>query len=178
MKAKTAIWLWLFLLLPLPLLGGEFYQWTDSEGVIHFTDSLTSVPESLRNSPQLLVRKDSDLKGNLSEIPVDPIEPESLVQEPPPAEPEAAQPPQPVIYNPQTFNIIVVNSGVHRFKKRPCRGGDCRPVFRPNFNDRRYIHPSVFDGGSRQYIHPGAFQRKTGARIHHPKTQAAGLRRR
>jgi hypothetical protein len=28
------------------------------------------------------------------------------------------------------------------------------PVFQPSFDDRRFIHPSVFDGGSRQFIHP------------------------
>jgi hypothetical protein len=56
-------------------------------------------------------------------------------------------------------NIIVVfgNSQSRRGRAHSCRfGGNCRPVFRANFADRQYIHPSVFDGGSRQYIHPGS----------------------
>lgn len=161
MKAKTTLLLGLFLLSPAPLVAEEFYQWTDSGGVIHFTDNLTSVPESLRNSPQLVVRKDSDLKGNLSEFPANPLGPQDLVQEPAPAEPEAARIPQPVIHQSEITQIIVVNQGGRRrFKKRPHRPSvGHRPAFRPDFNNRRYVHPSVFDkGGSRQYIQPDAFQ--------------------
>jgi len=37
-------------------LGADLFQWTDAVGVIHFTDSFNSVPESMRDSPRLIIR--------------------------------------------------------------------------------------------------------------------------
>jgi len=31
-------------------LGADLFQWTDAVGVVHFTDSFNSVPESMRDS--------------------------------------------------------------------------------------------------------------------------------
>lgn len=39
-----------FLLLPVLTLSAEFYRWVDSNGVVHFTDNLHQIPESLRSS--------------------------------------------------------------------------------------------------------------------------------
>jgi len=75
-----------------------------------------------------------------------------------PEEPEAISAPEPkeskappliIYYNPQYFQIVVVNSFARPAKKEKSRG-----VFRPSFDDRRFIHPSAFDGGSRQFIRP------------------------
>ncbi|HXG53099.1 MAG TPA: DUF4124 domain-containing protein [candidate division Zixibacteria bacterium] len=149
MAGKTAAWV-LMSLFSAPVAAGaaEIYQWTDAGGVVHFTDDLTSVPREIRRSAALRIRTMEEPKADRApeEIPV--FEPERI----PVATPEEPRVPEPVIVNyaPGETTIIVVNSGA---RKRPhrCRG-DCG--FRPNFFDRRYIHPSVFNGGSRQYIQP------------------------
>jgi hypothetical protein len=57
-----------------------------------------------------------------------------------------------VTYALQEVNIVVVNSNLQQPNLHPCAfGGHCKPAFRPDFTDRRYIHPSVFDGSSRCY---------------------------
>lgn len=141
------------LLIPVVPAWGQVFQWEDSRGAIHFTDNPQAVPESIRNSPQLTVR--SDLTSvEFSEAPVEPVTMEPAL-EPAPTESPKAEPPKapPTIVqiNPQFFQIVVVNPFVVR--KRP----EARGVFRPNFDDRRFIHPSVFDGGSRQFVQPQLF---------------------
>ena len=46
--------------------GSQIFQWTNTKGVIHFTDNPYSIPESVRNSSALIVRKDLDTKNNPS----------------------------------------------------------------------------------------------------------------
>lgn len=165
---KLGYLFWMFLLLPATPLRAELYQWIDSRGTIHFTDNLHSVPESLRDSPRLIIREDFEITGRWSETLTPP---EVTIQEPilEPKVPEVVRLPRPepakvaptIIDNSQHFTtIVIVNSFVRRSKKRRCLIPEgCRPVFRPNFNDRRFIHPSVFNsGGSRQYIHPESFR--------------------
>ena len=151
----------LFLLLfPVTSSRAELYQWSDAGGTIHFTDNLHTVPELLRNSPYLIIRQDSwSEKSSLSSTPPETLPPEEALG---PKEVEPTKPAPPVIhYNPQETTIVVVNTIVARPRDRICIGGGsaldaqwCRPVPRFNFDDRRYIHPSVFNGGSRQYIQP------------------------
>jgi hypothetical protein len=153
----------LFFLSPIPLRA-ELFQWTDARGVVHFTDNLLSVPEPLRGSPELIVRGDLDMRGRSSEISSLP----GITGQEPALQPEVASPPgpEPIIvappifyYNPQYFNVVVVNPGVRHPKKKPCLIPEgCAPAFRPNFDDRRYIHPSVFNGGPHQYVHPESSQ--------------------
>ena len=135
-------------------LGAQLFQWTDNRGVIHFTDNLHSVPASLRASPLLIIREDIDIRGVNSSEPVWAPDVPEVVSSPEPEPPKVAPPV--IHYSPQDIAIVVVNSIVHHPRRHPCPGpARCQPqVFRPNFDDRRYIHPSVFNGGSRQYIHP------------------------
>lgn len=150
--------LWMAFLLSPAILHAQVFQWTDARGVIHFADNLHSVPAPLRASPLLIIREDIDIRGvHSSEAVWSPDVPE-VVSSP---EPEAPKVAPPVIhYSPQDITIVVINSVVQHPRKHPCPGpARCQPqVFRPNFEDRRFIHPSVFDGGSRQFIHPGFFQ--------------------
>lgn len=150
---------WAIVVLTLLLGGdvrGEVFQWTDARGVIHFTDNIYSVPDQIRRSPDLIVRTDLEVSGDTpaaEESPAD--ESPSPAPEPPRnTEEEAAAAPTPVIvsYEPQPVTIIVVNSRVSVPKKKPCPG--CKPAIRPDFQNRRYVHPSVFDGGPRQFVHP------------------------
>jgi Domain of unknown function (DUF4124) len=146
----------LTLLLSSPVSAGEIYQWTDINGIVHFTDNLNWVPELARNSSNLIVRR--DLPTNASPaVEVRPISPEPLTTpepgptlQPLPYQAEVSPP----LYAPQEVTIVVVNNGHRHLRKHPCGGAHCKPVFRPDFNNRQYIHPSVFSGGSRQYIHP------------------------
>ena len=152
----------MLLLIPVTPLRGEVFQWIDSRGVIHFTDNLHSVPEALRGSLELIIREDFDTRAGSSEKGV--AEEEPVLEPKAPEvvnlpEPEATKAPQPIIhYNPQHFNIVVVHSIVRRPKEKRCLIPEgCKPAFRPNFDDRRYIHPSAFNGGPQQYIQPQLF---------------------
>jgi len=146
------------------LLKAQVFQWTDPRGVIHFTDNASSIPESIKGSTRLIVR--TDMRPTNESIETTPAAVESFEEptvqaEPAPSEPQPAKTPAPIIhYNPQHFTIVVVNTVVVRKpKKSECLGPRrCLPVFQPSFDDRRFIHPSVFDGGSRQFIQPGSFQ--------------------
>lgn len=171
--ALFSLFLWLF-----PIVAtGEVYQWTDDRGVIHFTDSLQSVPEVMRGSPDLTIR--TDIKKEPFEVPAAPLSPaEEAALEPETREVAVSSGPeqeevvlQVSHVHPQTFNIIVNNTGIHRHankKKRCLIPEGCRPTFKPRIDDRRYIHPSVFNGSSRQYIHPGTSSKKSGGPfLHH-----------
>jgi len=153
---------WMLTLHSPALSGAEIFQWTDSRGIIHMTDNLHSVPESLRDSPALIIRQDLDLKTSPGAADY----PEIATEEPlsRPKAPEATNPSEPELktaappninYSVQQTTIVVVNSVVHHPRKHSCPGSEgCQGVFRPNFEDRRFIHPSVFDGGTRQFIQP------------------------
>lgn len=147
------------------LSSAEVFQWTDSRGVIHLTDNPYSVPESLRGSPSLIIRRDLDPKTP-SEIPHYP----EIASEEPPLQskpPEAVGPPESeqktvaptnIQYNSQNINIVVINSVFHHPRRHSCPNPQgCQGTFQPNFEDRRYIHPSVFNGGSRQFVQPELF---------------------
>ena len=141
----------LFLSLQASEAESQIFQWTDAKGVIHFTDNPHSIPESVRNSAALLVRKDLDIKSNSS---IDTAEPFAALPNPSatnPPEIDAKQAAPTVIYAPQEVNIVVVDSH-SRPQSHACQfGTHCKAAFRPQLTDPRYIHP---DGGSRQYIHP------------------------
>ena len=128
----------LFLLVETSIASGQIFQWTDVKGVIHFTDNLASVPEWIRSSSTLIVRKDMISNSHASVTAIAPL---------PPAEISWAKNP-----------LVVVNSNLQQPSLHPCAfGGHCKPAFRPNFTDRRYIHPSVFDGSSRRYVRRRTF---------------------
>jgi len=162
------------------------YQWTDPSGVINFSDNLDSVPEALRESPQLIVRRDLFVH----ETPVDPAGQQAYPQESrfdpiaPPSHPIEFNPT--IIYSPQTTtNIVVVNSGIRRVRRRPF------PVHRPHglsfgrkFKGRHYIHSEAHSGRRRQYIHPEAYRQPRlshrggfAGRRHHHKRAITGRRR-
>ena len=115
-----------------------------------FTDNYQAVPEPLRGSPRLIVREDLHISGKNSETSP---RSEKARKEPVPESraPEGTRPPEPkpekpipqIINNSQHFTtIVVVNSFLRRPKKKRCLlPGGCRPAFRPNFKDRRFIHP-------------------------------------
>ena len=162
-----------FLLLSLALtltgpaiLKAQVFQWTDPRGVIHFTDNASSIPEPIRGSTRLIVRTDMlPTNGATETMPAaaEPLEEPTSGAEPARApagpEPQLAKPPTPIIhYNPQQFTIVVINTPVRKLKSAECgHTQSCRGTFRPSFDDRRYIHPSAFDGGSRQFIQPELF---------------------
>jgi len=143
----------LFLLVETSIASGQIFQWTDVKGVIHFTDNSDSIPESIRNSSTLIVRKDMVSNSHSSVTAIAPLPAaeisgakNSLDAE---REPLATTL---VTYAPQEV-IVVVNSNSGQPNVHPCNfGSNCKPVFRPEFTDRRYIHPSVFEGGSRRYV--------------------------
>lgn len=152
---KTLLWT-VFFLSP-ALSHAQVFQWTNNSGVIHFTDNLHSVPAPLRASPLLIIREDIDIRGVHSPEAVWSPDVPEVVSFP---EPEAPKVAPPVIhYSPQDIIIVVVNTVVQHPRKHPCPGpARCQPqLFRPNFEDRRYIHPSVFNGGSRQFVQPELF---------------------
>ena len=49
---------WFFLLKQSGVAGADLFQWTDANEVIHFTDNLYNVPQSVRDSAKLVIRKD------------------------------------------------------------------------------------------------------------------------
>ncbi len=161
---KLELILWMFLLFFPTHSSGEVFQWTDARGTIHLTDNPQSIPDSLRGSPSLIIRHDLEVKGSVSGS-LD--QPSTVNDQPAPPEPDAASPPDPpqkkaappnVQDYSQHITIVVINSVVHQIRKHPCLNpAGCQGVFRPNFDDRRFIHPSVFNGGSRQFVQPELF---------------------
>ncbi len=155
---KQILFAFFFLLFFSTPLRADLFQWTDARGTIHFTDNLNSVPEPVRNSPHLVIRENVDMGGKTLDSEEDMrrkpfLKPEApmVVRTPEPVEgsPIIIQPSQNITH------IVVVNQIVRRSKKKRClTPKSCGRKFRANFNDRRYIHPSVFNGGSRQYIRP------------------------
>ena len=58
----------LSLLMESSIASAQIFQWTDVKGVIHFTDNPYSIPESIRNSSALIVRKDMDTNSHPSSV--------------------------------------------------------------------------------------------------------------
>lgn len=138
--------------------SAQVFQWTDEKGTLHFTDNAHRIPESIRNSSALIIRNDLDVKSQAPKAIPLPLAA--------PATPSALHPSDEETYQigntlatdaPQEMNIVVVGDSNSRPPATPpCKfGSNCKPVFRGSFDNRQYIHPSVFDGGSRQYIYPG-----------------------
>ena len=143
---KITILAGLSLLVETSMASAQIFQWTDPKGVINFTDNAYSIPESIRNSPALIVRKDMATKSPSSVTTFDPLPAAetSGATSPLGAEPKSIATPV-VTYVPQEV-IVVVNSDSRQPNAHPCKfGNNCKPVFRPGFADRRYIHPSVFE---------------------------------
>jgi len=139
---------------------GEVYQWTDPRGVIHFSDNLNSVPVALWESPQLIVRRDLFVHETLAGPAAQQQYPQESRFEPtaPQSHPVEFNPT--IIYSPQTTtNIVVINSGFRRVRRRPFPVHRHHgPSFERKFKDRQYIHPEAHSGRRRQYIHPEAFR--------------------
>jgi len=139
---------------------GEVYQWTDPSGVINFSDNLNSVPETLRESPQLIVRRDFFVHETLANPAAQQYDPQESRFEPaaPQSHPVEFNPT--IIYSPQTTtNIVVVNSGIRRVRRRPFPVHRHHgPSFERKFKGRQYIHPEAHSGRRRQYIHPEAYR--------------------
>jgi Domain of unknown function (DUF4124) len=152
--STLAILLAMFGSLPSHLAQAQVFQWTDPGGVLHVTDNPYSIPESVRNSSLLIVRTDwHSVSGPAAQRPDPPPTPvQSSATEETESHERRSPPPQ-ITYAPQELNIVVVHRA-RSHKKKPCRAGECKTMFRPDFTNRRYVHPSVFTGGSRQYIHP------------------------
>lgn len=159
----TGVAIGLFVLGASNLVTGEIYQWTDARGVIHFTDNLSAVPDAVRRSPELVVRRDIETE-TMSAGTDDPLTEKKPTRESDTTKKKSPETvsvdsgkgaPAGVSYHSEPVTIVVVNSILRRPGKHPCHAkGNCQPAFRPDFNDRRHIHPSVFGGGARQYIHP------------------------
>jgi hypothetical protein len=134
-------------------IAADLFQWIDANGGLYFTDSLEWVPASIRNSAALIVRK-----NYFSSEPnrTSPAAPEGSSQDrsssngtsenTAPAALEAKpQAPIQVIDAPQQTEIVVVHANSRQpHTSHPCRGPNCRPPMRANFNDRQYIHPEAF----------------------------------
>jgi hypothetical protein len=153
----------LLLILWPSLVGAEIYQWTDPRGVIHFTDNLLSVPKAVRQSDLLVIRNDLPARGTFANE----LAPNQNTEETKPSLPQqshgsapsesdfAVSPTPPVVYySPQELQIVVINSLTRPSHIKHCAAPKgCGPVFRPNFSDRSFIHPSVFNR-PRHFTHP------------------------
>jgi len=142
----------LSLLMKTSIASAQIFQWTDVKGVIHFTDNPYSIPESLRNSSALIVRKDMDTKKHSSVTIFDPLRAPEISSATSPFDADSKPIATTVVTYPPQEVIVVVNSNLQQPNVHRCNfGSNCKPAFRPDFTDRRYIHPSVFEGGSRRY---------------------------
>ena len=136
-----------------PAHAVEVYQWFDSTGGIHFTDDYYATPLALRGTPDLLVRTDLGRQqfvepqtvsgAAVQERWVTNTENQGQSSRYADLNSDNFEPPQNV--------IVVVNDSL---PIKPCFHG-CRVRFKPDFNDRHYIHPSVFNAPARQSIHRG-----------------------
>jgi hypothetical protein len=143
----------LFLLVETSIASGQIFQWTDVKDVIHFTDNSDSIPESIRNSSTLIVRKDMDTKKHSSVTIFDPLRAPEISSATSPFDADPKPIATTVVTYPPQEVIVVVNPNSGQPSVHPCNfGSNCKPAFRPDFTDRRYIHPSVFEGGSRRYV--------------------------
>lgn len=141
---------WLFLLIFAPSAAGELFQWTDPQGTIHFTDSFLSVPASARMSSDFTIRRDwGTTELSVQSLP-EPAPNLPVPETPRPPEARSDQITQLIHYNPQQITIVQVTNIVRRREPKPTP----IPAAKRSFDDRRFIHPSVFGGGPQQYIHP------------------------
>ena len=103
---------------------------------MHFTDNPYSISESIRSLPTFTVRRDLDTKDNPSAETFAPL----------PALPDSSATNQSdtatnqkeatvVTYAPQEVNIAVSNSNSRPANIHRCKFDNCKPAFRPNFDD-------------------------------------------
>jgi uncharacterized protein DUF4124 len=108
----------LSLLIESSIASAQIFQWTDVKGIIHFTDNPYSIPESIRNSSALIVRKDMDTNSHSSSVtsfePLPAVEISSATN---PSDPIATAV---VTYAPQEV-IVVVNSNLRQPNNHPCK---------------------------------------------------------
>lgn len=160
---RTSICLLGFFLLMRSLTLGADLQCTDATGVIHFTDSFNSVPESLRHSPSLIIRT-----GFFSPAAPSAVK-QSFIEQPAAIMPEPARDSQLIANNsgptlvpdaPQE-TIVVVNSIAQRpIKPLPCVGSSCNHVSHHRFNDPRHVHQRPFGAGNPTSILGGQRSRR------------------
>jgi hypothetical protein len=164
MKPRLPVFLFSLSLLATATLahGGEVYQWFDSMGGIHFTDDYYATPVALRDTPNLIVRtdlgKEQAVDSNSGASPItrrnvdredrwannaENYEANSRYVD---ANSESFEPPQNV--------IVVVNDSL---PTKPCRHS-CAGRFKPDFNDRQYIHPSVFNSSPHHSVRSRLFR--------------------
>ncbi len=137
----------------------DVYQWTDSKGVINFTDNFKLVPEALRDSPQLIVRKDLFIYDPPPLPATQQVYPQKSGFESTKPEPYPVQYRPTINYSPEPSTVIVVNSGFRRVRKRHFPSyGHHRRSFAETSKGQQYIHPEAHSGQRRQYIHPEAFR--------------------
>lgn len=154
-RAAT-FWLGCFLLRSSVVFGGDLFQWTDTNGVLHFTDDISAIPETLRQLSNFTVRKD------FFSPPAPSSERPHRSESPSPPKPEAtrgseidSKPPVETIVtdSPEETTIVVVNSGVARPMKNFCGvGSNCKHVVRPDFNRQHFGHRGILHGGARQVV--------------------------
>ncbi len=152
--AKLTILAGLSLFIQSGLASAQIFQWTDPRGVIHFTDNPQSISDSIRSLPTFTIRRDLVTKNN---PPAETFAPLPALADPNTTNQSDTAPNQAETtletYAPSEVNTVVVSNAnsrpanIHR-----CKFGNCKPAFRPNFDNRQYIHPSVFDGGPRSRV--------------------------
>src|SRR5215475_13751592 len=135
-----------------PAHAAEVYQWFDSTGGIHFTDDYYATPVALRGTPDLIVR--NDLRSEKRFVNAKTVSATPIQERWAATTDNYEQSSGYADLNSDNFaapqNIIVVVNDSLPLK--PCLHG-CRARFKQDFNDRQYIHPSVFNAPARQYIH-------------------------
>jgi hypothetical protein len=145
----------LFLLIFAPSAAGQLFQWTDFQGTVHFTDNFLAVPESVRRSSDLLIRHDwgrSEVSAQSTSEPfsTEPAPNVPVPETPRPPEGKADPVNQIIYYRPQQITIVQITKIVRS------REPELTPTPRAkrSFDDRQFIHPSVFGGSPQPHIHP------------------------
>jgi hypothetical protein len=153
MTMRSSLFLLLALGLSMPAQA-EIFQWTDSNGTIHFTDDYDRVPPSLKGSDRLVIRSDLPSGGPAflvreEEAGLDTTKTREspLQQESSPAPAAAGS------YDSQDIQVVVNSFGSVGSGKHCLVPGHCRSRARFDFNDRRYVHPSVFDNTLEPRVH-------------------------
>ncbi|MGH7833759.1 MAG: DUF4124 domain-containing protein [Candidatus Binatia bacterium] len=124
----------------------EIFQWTDSKGTIHFTDDYYRVPPSLKGSGRLIIRRDLPSGGPAFRVGEEEAGLDAAKTQEPPLEQELGPAPAAVVsYDSHDIQVVVNSFGSLSSSKHCLATERCRPRARFDFNDRRYVHPSVFD---------------------------------
>jgi hypothetical protein len=149
---RSSIFLLLALGLSMPAQA-EIFQWTDSNGTIHFTDDYERVPPSLKGSDRLIIRSDLPSDGPAFRVGEEEARLDAAKTEEPPLQQESSPAPAAVLSHDSGDIQIVVNSFGSLRAGKHCLAERCRPRARFDFDDRRYVHPSVFDNTLQPRVH-------------------------